>query len=394
MNKKIFSLIILGVFLFSILPITSAFFVKNHAKWIIQGFDEVSGSGTVADLCRPYINVFIDGQISSDAPVVHYYDTGSNSKVTSYISTHTFKGGKENCLIEAGSDTRRRCYCYGLGIHSIEDQFSHLENGVVPKYLSKNLAPNFLGHMTIEQSFETKSMERLAKENPSLFARVENYNKVVLNTMFIIDSNGALVPSDLMQLFADSSGIDPVNDVKLFRSGYLGEGFYNTVYKDKVRLPGWGYYIPAIIAIIGLIGTVGLLFLGRNKFKYIAIIPWVFLILLGGFIFYSYIQGNTWQITSKLIEIPASLGYLSVSDADIVLYDELVQKAVNQYMRDGILNVPDASGLDFIDKEGVAHKGALNQASKGFFWVFWLIGFPLIMFVLGWSIYRSFKTKR
>jgi hypothetical protein len=404
MGKRFFIPIILCLTLIFSMSFCSSFFTWEHDKTIVQGFNEVNGAGTIADLCRNYEDVFIDGQVSADAEVVHYYDTGANSQITSYISTHTKGAGVGACLLRAGSDVRKECYCYGMGIHSIQDQFSHLSqadngitDGLVVKYLKLYVAPNFIGHMTIENNFDLQIKDKTQKENPTLFTQTNNYNSRTLNTLFTTDLNGNLVPSDLMQLFSESSGIplsQVTNDVQVFRSGYLGQGFYSSVYKDKVRLPLWGYYIPAIICLMGIIGALSLIFLGRNKFKYLATIPWIFLIVIGGIIFYSYVNGTTWQITTTLIEVPASLGYLHVSDADITSYDNLVQKAVNQYLKDGKLTIQDASGLDYVDSNGVAHKGALNQASTSFFWLFWLVGFPLIIGILIWSIYRSFKRSK
>src|SRR3990167_1074651 len=122
MNRKLLLMI-----LFSLLFITvstnlgSSFFSKSHIIWNIEEFSRIDSVMTRE--CRPYLKEVIDFNVGADAPILHYYDSG----VSSYISTHTRQVGYQSCLEEAGSDIKLKCGCYGQAIHfATIDRFAHL----------------------------------------------------------------------------------------------------------------------------------------------------------------------------------------------------------------------------------------------------------------------------
>lgn len=388
--KKLIGILILCLLLLSlVVPFTSAFFYQNHIKFTLTGFEEVQSP--ITQLCKPHLKEFIDGNLAADVPVLHYFD----SKVASYIGTHTLGAGLQACLNKADDDGQR-CFCYGQGLHwTAQDRFSHTNangiQGLVPKYLSKYGSFNFIGHMSVERDFEKKSIEMYTKANDPIITSgaLTQYDDTALDSLF--DVNGG--STKYLELLSDSAGIDLTNDAKIFRNGYQGEGFYSTVYKDKIGLPLWFWAVCVVLIVLGLILIVLALKFGKTRWKWFIFIEGVILLVLGLIIFFSIFTGQSWELTTVFIEIPPKFGYLSVSNADIVYYDQVVQQATNEYLKTGVAPITDGSGLSYQENTGVWVKGALIEAQK--FGVY--IIFPVILLLLLISnalvIVRSFRKK-
>jgi hypothetical protein len=104
---------------------------------------------------------------------------------------------------------------------------------------------------------------------------------------------------------------------------------------------------------------------GRTNWKWLVILLGLILLIIGGIIVYSFITGTTWQITTFIIEIPPKFGYLSVTQSEVDYYNRLGQEATNQFLKDGILRVDDASGLSYTDRNGNLVTGTLTKAETG-----------------------------
>jgi len=381
MNKKILTFFLLGLMMFSVVPSVSAFFFKDHTYFVLKGFEEVDSPITAR--CRPYIEQVLNGDWGSDIPVTHYFD----KKVTSYIFTHQ-RAAYLTCQEEAGGDDELFCFCVGSALHQVQDINSHGTDGLVVNYLKKYGSSNMLGHMVIERSFEKQNQESLA--NDPLVNQVNYWDDKVLDLMF--EETGGDVK--YLEMLEEMSGINMVQDAKVIRSGYQGEGFYDAVYKDKVSLPFWGWAIGILFILFGIGATVLILWLGKTNWKFLAVIFWIILAILGAIIIYSFISGTTWQITTFLIEQPAKLGYLKVSQADITLYNQRVQASTNEFLKTGNLNVDDASGLSFVDRNGVYHEGALDKASSTFKYIVLPIITVIFTIFQSFLIFKSFKKKK
>lgn len=385
MNKKLFLFFIL---LLLVVPNSFAFFTKSHLFWSSKGFYEVDSS--ITQLCRPYLNIVLDGNTATDVPVLHYWD----NEVTSYISTHTRGSGYDACMREAGTDVEMQCFCVGMGLHIVQDSFAHNPDGLVPTYLSKNFASNFFGHMVIEKSFENKHLEHVSKEIQVTDGSLDYYNSIVLNSLFE-ETGGS---GKYFELIKQMSNLDIKADAQIFRSGYLGEGFYNTVYKDKLDFmritPTW--FVAVIVSTIIFGFGLAFIFLkfGKTKWKWGLALEWGIFGIIGIVIISSVFMGTTWKITTKVIEIPPSLGLMKVSDSSLESYDKAVQDATNLFLKTGQIPYDDVSGLTYYDKEGKLVKGALAESEKPF--KFLLL--PTIIILIGllnlWLIKKTFRRKK
>lgn len=387
-NKKFLSLIVLSLMLFSVItPTAQAFFYQNHIKWTLQGFEDVDSP--ITEMCRPYLKEFVDGNLAQDVPVLHYFD----NKVQSYIGTHSRGAGLQSCL-ELADNTAEKCYCYGGGMHWIaQDRYSHLEEGITTQYLEKFFALNFVGHMVVERNYEKKSMKLYESKNDPILGQVEVYNSDALGTLFDVGADGELIPNDYLNILSKQAGIDITNDAKIFRSGYLGEGFYSTVYRDKVALPWWFWAISIVLIIIGLIIGILAFYFGISGWKWIFLLEGILILSLGALILFSIFTGTTWKITTILIEIPPKLGYLSVSDADIVKFDALVQQATNNYLMTGEAVIDDGSGLSYVDRTGKQVTGALTKAESRSLYILMPIIALLFLFMNYYIIQKMLKRK-
>lgn len=369
----------------------SAFFTRSHETWMLNGLEQTDSS--ITSLCRNYKAEFLDGNTAADVTVLHYAD----SKVTSYIFTHT-RAGYTKCMEDAGSDPALRCFCYGVYLHNLQDSYSHLQGGVVEQTLKKYFGSNYMGHMTVERNFQSKHMQLLEDRNDYVISsgQLDYYDSISLNTLF---ENGE--PSKYLDALNNIAGIDLSNDAKIFRSAYQGEGFYNTVYKDKIALPSWFYIIAYGLIIVGILVTVLIIGLGRNKFKYFAAIFWILLAVFGVILLLSFYTGSSWKITTFIIETPPKFfNYLGVTDASVKSYDKIIQDATNQFLTDGVFRIDDASGLTYCANtrtDGTCAKeikGALTNAETGFNIVFYWLLTPLFVILNIWSIFRAMKAPK
>lgn len=388
-KKKVYLYLILAIFLISAISQTSAFFYKSHEYFPLKAFSEVDSPMT--NLCRPYLKAFVDGDLSADVPVLHYFD----NKVQSYIGTHSSGAGLTACLNEADTD-EERCFCYGMGMHWIaHDRFSHTNYngipGLVPKYLGKYFGLNFIGHMTIERSFENQHIDYLQSINDPIVTsgELDYYDSTALDSLFSEFGGN----DNLLKILSDQAGIDMTNDARIFRSGYHGEGFYNTVYKDKAGLPWWFWSICVILIILGILLIFMALKFGKNRWKWLILIEGIILLGLGLIILFSIFTGTTWKVTTIFIEIPPKFGYLKVSHADIIYYNDLAVQASVDYLKTGLAPLDDASGLSYVDRTGVSHKGDLITAQQGALYFVYPTLVILILLSTLALMYRAFQKK-
>jgi len=380
MKKKILLLIMFGILLLNLIPLTSAFFVKSHLYWNIKGMQDVQSP--ITELCSDKLDILLDGVVATDIPVLHYFD----EQFMSYISTHTRGSGYEACLIRAGTDPELQCFCYGVGLHNIQDHFAHAEGGLVPKYLSKYFSSNLVGHMTVEKSYENKHMELVENSNIVSSGTLDYYNKRVLDNLF--EEKGGSYK--YLLLLEDMSGIDMRNDANIFASGYKGVGFYDTVYGKKLSLPWWFWSLSIGLIIIGFGVSIVLLIVKGASWKYFLIGIYLILGIIGILILVSFFSGNTWQwIQLSIMILP-----IRVSDSDISHYDNLVQQATNRFLATGYLPYDDNSGLTYWDSEGNYVEGALSQAEKKFQYILLPIVILLFIALNAFLLYKTFKTNK
>jgi len=446
-TNLILTLLFAILFLNLLVPSASAYYTKSHLSWVINGFNEVNSP--ITNECRPYLNVVLDGNTGGDVPILHYpiYNTES-SKITSYVYTHII-GAYTSCLQEAGSDIEKRCFCHGGYTHIIQDQFSHNKGGVVEVNLRKYFGNNYFAHMTIEKNFENKHMEYLAEKNSYSVTsgKLDYYNSIVGDAFFVTDSSGNLVPSKYLDLMKSMSGIDLSQDAMIFRNGYQGEGFYNTVYKDKISMPGWIKFIALGLFFLGAGMTFFVLYLGKTKWKWLSAITWIGFALVGAVLISSLFFNlpPSWKLISLIIQIPPLLkgwmfalffgicslfslglkgkarwitlsiflllaigsllfignnGYFSVTNSEVEYYDRLVQQATNEFLRTGNPNVIDASGLSYCLKYNSAGdcieavEGSLTKAETGFRVLFYFIFLPLNIIIQLWLLYKTLVPSR
>lgn len=389
LKKKIFVAIFpILLLVLTIIP-SQAFFVKSHIAWTVDGFQTISSP--ITEKCRPYLNIVLDGDTGTDVGVLHYGET--ESALSSYIALHTKGAGYQNCLAEASTDIGKQCMCVGEALHIVQDSFSHLQGGVTEKYLKKFLGTNYFGHMTVERNFENKHMDLLTKRGDysATSGQLEYYNGIVLNSLFP-EFGG---DEKYLQLLKDMSGISLENDARIFRSGYLGEGFYNSIYKDKVSLPYWTYLISIGAILLGFGLGILILFIGSSGWKYLTAINWLIIGIIGAIILFSFVTGTTWRLTTFVIEVPPMFGYLKVSDTDVAHYDDIIQQATNQYLSEGVLNIDDATGLTYTDsKTGELIQGALTKAETPFKVIWFVIILPLYLALNIFLLVKTFKRKR
>lgn len=356
-----------------------AAFTQSHLTWAIWGFENVNSP--ITQMCSEHLDKVLDGQTATDIPVLHYFD----NEFMSYIGTHTRGSGHEACLESAGSDVELKCVCVGNALHLIPDSFFHNKGGVVPTYLEKYASLNLIGHMVIEKNFEDKLLAKVKDEEPGLYSKVEYYNKQVCNSFF--EQTGG--NKKFLKLFNEMSGIDMTNDANIFCNGYKGTGFYDTVYNQKLKLPFWFWGVSIGMIILGLTLAYGFFRLGETNWKFALVAIYLIIAILGGGILYSFYSGNTWQWIEYSVSVPAKFGVLSVSESDVEMYDKDIRAATKAFLETGRLIVDDASGLTYVDSEGVHIAGALNESEKRAKFIFLPILGALFLVLNIWLIRKS-----
>ncbi len=382
--KKLLITLLLGIFLLSLIHQVDGYFYRDHESFVLKGFQDVNSP--LADECRPYIEQVLNGVEAADVGVLHYFD----DKVTSYIGAHQ-RLGYNNCLREAGSDVESKCFCHGIALHIEMDSLSHLDGGIVVEKIRGSLGSNFLGHMVVERSFEQGHQAFLEERNDPIISSgdLDFYDKRVLNLMF--EETGG--DSKYMKLINEASGINMETDARVIRSGYLGEGFFSTVYQDKISLPFWAWGIGIGVALIGLVIAGVLLFVGKTRWKLMGVFLWIGVSLIGILIIVSFITGTTWKVTTSLIEVPALVGYLAVSPMEVESYHNELTLKTNNFLETEQLTTDDASGLSYVDQNGVFHEGALKRAESGFKFIL----LPILLISLAvmslWIFMKSFRMR-
>lgn len=375
--KKI---LIAFIFIMMLLPLTSAFFLKDHIYWTLKGFEDVDSP--ITQLCSDKIDIVMDGNTAADVPILHYFD----KDFLSYISTHTKGSGFNYCMSRAGTDTDLRCFCLGLGLHNTQDSFAHNEGGLVPKYLKRYFSSNLIGHMTTERDFQNKHQEYVKNDQIISSGLLDYYDGRILDNMFE-QSGGDIKYLNLMN---EISGLDMRNDVNIFANGYKGQGFYDTVYNKRVSLPWWYWGISFGFIIIGLGVALFYFILGKSNLKYIFVVFYILLALVGILILLSFYTNNTWQ----WVQIAVMFNPIRVSSNDIEIYSSAVQEGTNNFLKTGILQTDDNSGLSHIDSEGISVKGALSEAEKSYQRILIPIAVVLFTTLHIFLTYKIFRRKK
>ncbi len=405
--KKIILFLVFGIFLISLVQPVTSFFPKSHIKWSIDGFQQTNSA--ITNECKNYLDVVMDGNTGSDVGVI-YYGSSDKTLLGTYIGTHAKGSGYDSCMKEAGSDVKKRCFCYGNYLHIIQDSFSHNPGGLTETYLKKYFGNNYFGHMAIERDFENKHMKYLTEKGDYIIVsgQLDYYNSNILKTMFELKNN-QYYPSDLMLLVNRMAGLDMTSTTQIFQSGYLKEGFYGNVdkyrYNQQTDLPIWFYLVPSGMVLVGLALFIFILILGKNRWKWFTAFTFLIIALLGLLVLYSFnifdvwsltgVKIPTWGIITWTLDVVTKMGYLSVSQADVQSYDKIIQDATNKFLECGVdcIKIDDASGLTYKDRFGNIVTGALTQAERPFKIVFYFILIPLYIFLEAWLIFKSLGIK-
>lgn len=375
------------IFLFSI-SFVSASYPKSHIGHVLNAFETINSP--IVQKCTPYLNILLDGDDGTDVGVLHY-GSSDNKLLGSYIYPHT-REGFNTCLREAGADVESYCFCIGNGLHLVEDAFSHLKDGYTQKCISKYLGSNYFSHMSCEQNFEDKLIQFWADEERTIITngQLEYYDSKYLDSLFT-ETGGN---SKFLKLMNSIASVDVTNDAKVVRTGYQGEGFYNTIYKDKLSLPYWAWGVAIGLIIVGLSMIIVMFVFGSGKWKWLQILQWSLIMILGIIIIYSFFTGTTWKLTNYIVEVPTYVGLYSINDNDVKYYDTQIQLAVNKFLTDGNLPVDDATGLSYYDRSGVYHKGALTQSELGFKILWYVFVIPIFFIFNLWGLYKALSKKK
>lgn len=393
-KKKLLSLLLFSILLLAIIPQVSAYYWLFHEKNTIQGFSEIDSALTRE--CGDMLDIVVDGAAAADIFVIHYTD---ENKVGSYISTHTKFAGYQKCLQYAGTDTELKCFCYGVGLHNVQDNFAHNEGGIVPKYLKKYFTSNLVGHMAVENSFETKHITYMEETNNPVYTsgRLDFYDENICNNLF--EQTGG--DPKYLETLAKISGLtltEVKRDANAICNGYKGSGFYATVYEEKISLPAIFWWISIGMIILGVLFPIivfivlPLVFkISTSRWKWLLILLFILVALIGVALIVSIYTGVTWAWVNGALKILP----VRVNDADIKYYDNLVQEATNDFLlSDGNLIYEDNSGLSYRGADGVWKDGALSQA-EGPYKLLLIFGIaPYIILWLVFLLFKSFNTNK
>lgn len=336
------------------MQMASAAFTTEHLYWTAHEFNSIDSA--ITQQCAGKLEIILDGNTGADVPVLHYYD----NDFMSYVFTHT-RNGYQECLQYAGTDTDLLCNCYGGGTHIVQDNFFHNNNGVVPTHLEASATPNLIGHMIIEQSFEVEFLKFLDETNDPMYenGQLDYYNSIVLDTY--------LNDKKYIDQLNHVTGLDTRNDINIFSNGYKGEGFFDTVYDQKVTLPWWFYALSWGMTIFGLGMSLAIMLFARRKgYAFWLMLPFLIIGLLGILILVAFYTHNAWQVVTFMLKVPSTLGLLDVDRTTVEQINTLELAATRAFFQTGVLPYDDASGLTYTDRLGVEHSGALHEASKRF----------------------------
>ena len=196
-----------------------------------------------------------------------------------------------------------------------------------------------------------------------------------------------------VKILEDTTGIDIRNDINIFCNGYKGNGFYDTVYGEKMKLPFWFWGLSIGLILVGLGISLFAYKYGKTSWKWAIIGIWMALAIIGVIILASFFMGKTWQMVSVAIRVPTAVGLLTVSETDIAFYDKNVQEVTNEFLETGVLRYDDASGLSYVDRYGNQKDGTLAKAETGGLILYSiLIGLYILLNL--WLVKRTFFPKK
>ena len=380
MNKNIYLSFLIGFFvMLLIMPQGSSFFTKSHSYWILKALNDEPDS-MVAKLCSSNPEWLIDSNTAADSTILHYLDS---EKIQSYKFMHQ-RNSYLKCQDEAGSDVEKRCKCFGMGSHPVQDNPAHNANGLVPKYITRYLSSNLIGHMRIEDSYDIKHMKLVKNDNVVTSGDLDFYDSKVLDS--ILDD------PETIQLYSDLSGLsfeEFERDLNVFAAGYRGDGFYSTVYKGNVQLPAIFWIISIGLLLVGLVSSLVVIFIPGSRWKFMLILVLLLIAFVGIMLIVSLFTGDTWswvRLTLKVIPI-------EVTQSDVIKYNNLVLEDTKEFFRTGVMLVDDASGLDHIDRNGNAVKGALNQAETPFYFFLFFGIIPFFILLMTFLLYKTYSNQ-
>lgn len=384
---------ILASFVFLLLFVSiisvNASFTKVHNFRTLKSIEESTDS-TIMQLCGDRKDLILDGNMAADIFVIHYVD----NQFLSYVFTHSKQSGYLNCLTYAGQDKELQCFCYGLGLHNVQDYWVHTDVGLVPKYLKSYAMSNLVGHMAIELDEEYKT-DKIYKDDPIFTSgELDALDGRMLSNLFP-QEGGDIKYIKLLSRLSGLSEEQVAIDANLIAKGYRGEGFYNTVDKYKTGLPLEFWFISMGLILLGIFMPIIFLFLIPRIFglqttwwKYILLGLYGILLIVGLILVSSYFFHNTWELVRDALRIIP----IRVSDADVKYYTTQAIADSAQFLRTGILPYDDVSGLTYRDSiTGALHKGALSKAEFNFHWILMPI---LVLILVGINVFLLFKMYR
>jgi|GEM_PF-6326003 len=387
--KKLITLTILSIFLLSFFSCTvSALYTKDHIYITLKAFQEVDSP--ITQKCRDKLDKVLDGNHLADLGVLHYTENREGDNFMSYAHLHT-RAGYNQWMELAGTDEDLECAAYGDALHIIQDQIgSHGEQGVTPKYIKAYYSSNYLGHMQVENDFEKKDMAMLKASNDPLIVQgtLQYYDSILLNNVF--------ADPKYLDLMKQLTNLDMRNDANIFANGYKGKGFYDTVYGKPLSLPNWFWGISLSTLIGGLLMFLILLGLRikgiANNWVFLLMIPFLLFAIFGATVLITLKTAQTWQTINTVIQIIP----IRVSEADVEFYRNAALQASEEFLKTGVLNVDDATGLSYRDRTGIWHEGALDKAEKSFQVVLMpiiIVAFIMYCLIFGFLTFRRKKNK-
>ena len=395
MNKKIFILIFVFMILFS--SYASAWFTLDHTIFTLEAFNEVNSP--ITQMCKNKLDIVLDGNFAADIPVLHYIDSLQNKVPTSYSFTHSVGSGYNECMELAGSDINKKCFCYGVGLHEVQDPFSHGTEGVqglTATYLKKGVTTNLIGHMIVEKDFQNKHLPLVKELYGDTFVSTaeyyggENKNAIICNNL--CDSTGC--KTQYMSILNEMANQNMELDADTICKGYKGFGFYDTVYVNKVGLPGWAYTISlGMFILCAILAGLALWKGNSNSYKWAFIGIMILFAIIGLILYISVVTGTSWKLVNVGLQLPPKIGWLSVSETDMKEYHQLVIDSSNQFLRTGIVPYDDVTGLEYCDSDGNCVIGQLAEAEKTSRIVFLLIEILFAIFIL-FLFYKTFISNK
>jgi hypothetical protein len=335
-----------------LIPFSYAWMPENHAYFTIEGFRTTNSP--ITTLCQDREEQIIFGNAAADVPVIHYLE----NDLEGYKGTHS-RAVYTKCLEIAGSDKDLKCFCYGVGLHLVQDVVSHYD--VVPLYIQKYFGSNKLLHPIIEINTRAQTLERL-KANPSAVATEEEIKQAAKYSLDLFYKD-----AKYYQLFQEATGLDMRQDFAAVDAALRGERWKDVVYGKKVSLPSWYWVVSGSIAIIGIFWVVLTRLISRNKLGILSYFIGGALSIFGVLLLISLATGQSWIWYNNIAKIPAAM--MNIEDSskwDI----EALQNTKNFFANEQLINdgslVSDASGLSHTDSQNNWVKGPLDAAEGRF----------------------------